>query len=253
MVQNFEAGGAAINAITNALDLPLEVIPLALDTPTADITEAPALTQDEFLEAFNTGANAVPVGLDVLILGEMGIGNTTIAAALAAISLGGQGADWAGPGTGLDSAGVTKKANAVDKALALHADAKVATERLRCLGGRETAAIAGAILKARLKRIPVLLDGFVVTASLAPLYAENPAIIEHCIAGHTSAEPAHSKLLKMLRLKPLLNLGMRLGEATGAALAYAILNAASATHQNMATFEDAGVSTAAPTKPEPQS
>lgn len=243
MVANFEAGGAAINAITSSLGLQLEVIPLQLDDPTADITRAPAMSEAETLAALNAGVRSVEDSLDLLILGEMGIGNTTIAAALCAGSLGETGADWVGPGTGHDAAGIARKAAAVEQAIARSKRDILAGPFavLRQLGGRETAAIAGAIVAARRSRIPVILDGYVVTASLAPLFVQNPAIVEHCIAGHESAEPAHRKLLQKLQLSPLLDLGMRLGEGTGAALAAAIVRAAVATHTQMATFAAAAV------------
>ncbi len=243
MVANFEAGGAAINAIASSLGLQLEVIPLQLDEPTADITKAPAMSEAETLDAINAGVRCVNDSLDVLILGEMGIGNTTIAAALCAGSLGEPAADWVGPGTGHDAAGIARKAAAVEQALARARREFLAGPFaiLRQLGGRETAAIAGATVAARRKRIPVILDGYVVTASLVPLFVENPVIIEHCIAGHESAEPAHRKLLQKMRLSPLLDLEMRLGEGTGAALAAAIVRAAAATHTQMATFAAAAV------------
>lgn len=243
MVANFSAGGAAINALTAAFDLALDVVPLDLDKPTADMTEKPAMTETETLTALNAGAAAVEDDLDVLCLGEMGIGNTTAAAALAARSFSGSGTDWAGPGTGLDEKGVSRKAVVIDHALATHAAAsKNAFETLRRVGGRETAAIAGAVLAARAKRIPVVLDGYVVAASVAPLYADNPDITAHCIAGHMSAEPAHQALLQHLGLAAVLDLGMRLGEGSGAALAAQVVRAAAATHNNMATFAEAAVS-----------
>jgi nicotinate-nucleotide--dimethylbenzimidazole phosphoribosyltransferase len=243
MVANFEAGGAAINAITGSVGLELEVVVLQLDKPTDDITRAPAMSVAETLDALNAGAAVVGDGFDILILGEMGIGNTTIAAALCAGSLGEAGAAWVGPGTGHDAQGIARKAAAVDQALARAAREILAGPfaTLQQLGGRETAAIAGAVVAARRKRIPVILDGYVVTASLVPLFAQNPAILEHCIAGHESAEPAHRKLLQKMQLSPLLNLGMRLGEGTGAALAAAIVRAAVATHTQMATFGAAAV------------
>ncbi|MEQ8823465.1 MAG: nicotinate-nucleotide--dimethylbenzimidazole phosphoribosyltransferase [Filomicrobium sp.] len=246
MVANFQAGGAAINSISSTLGLELDVVALSLETPTADITTSPAMTVSETLEALNAGAAAVGDEIDVLVLGEMGIGNTTIAAALCATVFGDSGADWVGPGTGHDQAGVARKANIVDKALA-RAELNnppgqhSAFKTLRQLGGREQAAIAGAILAARQKRVPVVIDGYVVTACLAPMFKENPAIIAHCIAGHVSAEPAHAKALRNMKLDPLLNLGMRLGEGTGAALAVAIVRAAAATHNDMATFGQASV------------
>jgi nicotinate-nucleotide--dimethylbenzimidazole phosphoribosyltransferase len=242
MVANFAAGGAAINAIAKVNGAALGVVPLALDTPTGDISRGAAMSEAELLEALNAGARAVATGIDLLALGEMGIGNTTIAAALAASSLGGTGADWAGPGTGLDPEGIARKAAVIDEALALHAGSGgSAVDILRCLGGRETAAIAGAVVAARHHSIPIILDGYVVTASLAPLFRENAAILDHCLAGHCSAEPAHRRLLAEMGLLPLLDLDMRLGEGTGAVLAMALLRAAAATHNQMATFAEAQV------------
>lgn len=248
MVENFKSGGAAINALCDTLGLGLRVVTLKLDQPTADITLAPAMSEAETLEALNAGAGTALGGMDVLALGEMGIGNTTIAAALSAAVFGGGGARWAGPGTGHDAAGVRRKAAVIDKALtrasAIYDDlagGRRAFEMLRQLGGREQAAIAGAILAARQKRIPVILDGYVVTAGLAPLYDANADIAAHCLAGHVSAEPAHSRLLERMSLTPLLDLGMRLGEGTGAALAGALVKVAAATHKKMATFESAAV------------
>jgi nicotinate-nucleotide--dimethylbenzimidazole phosphoribosyltransferase len=242
MVANFANGGAAINAIAAVGNVALEVVPLALDRPTGDISRQVAMSEAELLEALNAGARAADKGGDLIALGEMGIGNTTIAAALAAAALGGTGADWAGPGTGLSAEGVAHKAAVIDEALALHRGAAGSAADILCrLGGRETAAIAGAILAARHKLIPVVLDGYVVTASLAPLFRDNPAIADHCLAGHLSAEPAHRRLLDRLGMKPLLDLGMRLGEGTGATLAIAILRAAVAAHNEMATFAEARV------------
>jgi nicotinate-nucleotide--dimethylbenzimidazole phosphoribosyltransferase len=242
MVANFANGGAAINAIAGAGNVALEVVPLALDRPTGDISRQVAMSEAELLEALNAGARAADKGGDLIALGEMGIGNTTIAAALAAAVLGGTGADWAGPGTGLSAEGVANKAAVIDEALALHRGAVGSAADMLCrLGGRETAAIAGAILAARHKLIPVVLDGYVVTASLAPLFRDNPAIADHCLAGHLSAEPAHRRLLDRLGMKPLLDLDMRLGEGTGATLAIAVLRAAVLAHNGMSTFAEARV------------
>ena len=242
MVANFSNGGAAINAITASVGSKLKAIPLELDRPTGDISSAPAMSDDELLLALRTGADAVPEACDLVALGEMGIGNTTIAAALAASCFGGDGAQWCGPGTGLDPAGVQRKANVVDRALAQHAAATSATARLAALGGRELAAIAGAIVKARHRSIAVVLDGFVTTAALAPLFRDNSGITAHCLAGHVSAEPAHARLLREMQLEPLLDLNMRLGEGSGAALSIGLLRAAVATHNGMATFAEAAVS-----------
>jgi nicotinate-nucleotide--dimethylbenzimidazole phosphoribosyltransferase len=247
MVANFRNGGAAINQLCKTFALGLKVFELALAVPTRDITEHAALEERECVAAMAFGMEAVADGVDLLCLGEMGIGNTTIASALCAGLFGGRGADWVGPGTGVDEAGLKRKAEVVDKALALHAaHLHDPLEALRRLGGRELAAIAGAILAARLNHVPVLVDGFVATAAAAVLHKVNPAALDHCLAGHCSAEPAHRNLLRKLGKEPLLDLGMRLGEASGAALAAAVLRAAVETHCGMATFADAGVSNKSP-------
>jgi nicotinate-nucleotide--dimethylbenzimidazole phosphoribosyltransferase len=242
MVANFTHGGAAINQLAAAAGARLRVVPLALERPTADITEAPAMTEAEFLEAVQAGAGAVPPGADLVCLGEMGIGNTTAAAALAAALFGGDGGAWAGRGTGLDDAGLLRKRMAVDAALRRHATAAAdPLEAARCLGGRELAAILGATLAARQRGIPVLLDGFVCTAAAAPLARLHPLGLAHAEVAHVSAEAGHRRLLQALGLLPLLDLGMRLGEASGAALAVPLLRAALACHAGMATFAEAGV------------
>ncbi len=242
MVANFNAGGAAVNALAKSVGVPLRVLPLALEQPTADFTTAPALSAADCLQALNVGAAALPQDCDLLLLGEMGIGNTTIAAALGAALFGGQGRDWVGPGTGLDAQGVAHKAEIVDMALQRHhAHVDSAFELLRRLGGRELAALAGAVLAARLRRIPVLLDGFVATAAAATLLRDQPQALMHCLAGHLSAEPAHKRLLDGCGLAPLLALDMRLGEGTGAVLAWALVRAALAAHNEMASFAEAGV------------
>lgn len=242
MVGNFTAGGAAINALAAAAGLDLRVAALDLDRPTADFTIAPAMDEEECLAALSAGAAVVEPGLQLLVVGEMGIGNSTAAAALCARSYGGTAAEWVGPGTGVDSAGIARKLAVVEQALACHADAPgTPFEILRRLGGREIAAIAGAVLAARHLRIPVVLDGFITCAAIAPLAVANPAITDHCIAGHCSAEPGHTRLLRDLGLDPLLALDMRLGEGSGAAVAVPIIRAAVAAHNGMATFAEAGV------------
>jgi nicotinate-nucleotide--dimethylbenzimidazole phosphoribosyltransferase len=238
MVANFAAGGAAINQLARAAGAGLRVIPLALDRPTADFTQAPAMAEREFLAAVATGYDAVRPQTDLVCLGEMGIGNTTAAAAIAAALFGGGGSRWAGRGTGVDDARLAHKRAVIDQALARHADALSDPLRVAAaLGGRELAAILGATLAARKHRIPLLLDGFVCTAAVAPL-----AKLGHAVAGHVSAEAGHRFLLEALGLAPLLNLDMRLGEASGAALAIQLVRAALACHTGMATFAEAGVS-----------
>ncbi|KQN92833.1 nicotinate-nucleotide--dimethylbenzimidazole phosphoribosyltransferase [Sphingomonas sp. Leaf231] len=244
MVANFQVGGAAINALAATAGLSLTIVPLSLARPTGDITIEPAMSAAECLDALDAGAAAVTPGLDLFVPGEMGIGNTTPAAALCAASYGGAAVDWVGPGTGVAGDALAAKVAAVDAALVRHADATTPFERLRRLGGREIAAIAGAILAARAARVPVLLDGFITGAALAPLAAAQPAIVDHCLAGHVSAEPGHARLLARLGLAPLLALDMRLGEASGAALAATLVRAALAAHNGMATFDQAGVSEA---------
>jgi nicotinate-nucleotide--dimethylbenzimidazole phosphoribosyltransferase len=243
MVANFAAGGAAINQLSRLAGAHLRVIPLALERPTADFTQAPAMTDGEFLDAAAQGYDAVPADADLVCLGEMGIGNTTAAAAIAAALFGGGGVRWAGRGTGVDELGLERKRATIDAALERHNDVLGDPLRLAAaLGGRELAALAGAALAARHKRIPVLLDGFVSTAAVAPLARVRADALAHAMAGHVSAESGHRALLDELGLKPLLDLGMRLGEASGAAVAALILRAAVACHTGMASFAEAGVS-----------
>ena len=243
MVANFQNDGAAVNQICKTFDLGLKVFELALEMPTKDITQEPALSEKDCAATMAYGMEAITGGCDLLCIGEMGIGNTTIAAALACGLFGGSGADWVGPGTGVDSDGLKRKASAVDRAVALHRDhLGDPLEVLRRLGGRELAAMAGAILGARLNRVPVLIDGYVATAAAAVLFKADYHALDHCLAAHCSAEPAHRTLLAKLNLKPLLDLDMRLGEASGAALAAGIVKAAANTHSGMATFASAGVS-----------
>jgi nicotinate-nucleotide--dimethylbenzimidazole phosphoribosyltransferase len=242
MVANFAAGGAAINQLARTAGAELKVVPLSVDRPTADFTQAPAMTDEELLKAIEAGADAVLHSADLLALGEMGIGNTTSAAALAAALFGGSGAYWVGRGTGVDDAGLTRKAEAVDLALARHGALSDPLAILGAVGGRELAAIFGAVLAARLRNIPVVLDGFVCTAAAAPLSRMADGGLDHCVAGHVSAEAGHARLLQSLRLQPLLDLGMRLGEGSGAAVAVNLLRAAVACHHGMASFAEAGVS-----------
>lgn len=242
MVINFERGGAAINQLANAFGARMSVVPLALDRPTADFTEAPAMTEEECVDALAQGWTAVASGTDLLITGEMGIGNTTSAAALAFALFGGAAADWTGRGTGVDDAGLDRKTLAVAEGVARHGGLGDPLALLAALGGREIAAMAGAIAAARCRGIPVILDGFICTAAAATLARAVPGALDHCIAGHVSAESAHRRLLGALGLDPLLDLGLRLGEGSGAAVALGVVRAAVACHSGMATFAEAGVS-----------
>lgn len=241
MVANFEHGGAAINQLSKAAGATMTVHALDLETPTADFTTAPAMTEAEVVAALQTGWNAVNPDADLLVTGEMGIGNTTSAAAVAAAVLGGDAAEWTGRGTGVDDAGLARKTDVVARGLALHKTTDP-LEALRCLGGRELAAMAGAIAAARSLRIPVILDGFICSAAAATLFKAEAGALDHTIAGHLSAEGAHRKLLDALGKEPILSLGLRLGEGSGGALAIGVLKAAVACHSGMATFAEAGVS-----------
>jgi len=232
MVANFATGGAAINQIARIGGAELAVRPLDIEQMTGDFTEEPAMDQDAFLAAVNVGYDSIRDGDDLVCLGEMGIGNTTPAATTSAALGGGDGTAWPARRTAADDAGLARHAAALADPLAVAAH----------LGGRELAAILGATLAARHKRVCVLLDGFVSTAAAAPLARLHPQGLAHACAGHVSAEAGHRRLLSELGLAPLLDLGMRLGEASGAGVAISILRAALACHAGMATFADAGVS-----------
>ncbi|MCP5082099.1 MAG: nicotinate-nucleotide--dimethylbenzimidazole phosphoribosyltransferase [Alphaproteobacteria bacterium] len=243
MVANFSAGGAAVNQLCSAFDVGLKVFELALEMPTEDITQGPALSEAECAATMAYGMEAIAGGCDLLCIGEMGIGNTTIAAAIAFGLYGGAAEDWVGPGTGVDAEGLKRKAEVLRAAIGLNeGQLGDPLEVLRRLGGREIAAMAGAILAARMERVPVLIDGFVATSAAAVLHAMDPGTLDHCWAAHKSAEPAHVRMLEKIGKAPLLDLGMRLGEGSGAALAVAIIKGALATHGGMATFAEAGVS-----------
>ena len=243
MVGNFAAGGAAINQLTAAAGTSLDVIALDLDNPTADFTQSAAMSVDETLDAMTQGAAAIPQDADLVLVGEMGIANTTAAAAVGLATLGGSAADWVGPGTGVDADGISLKADVITKGVALHKDAMTnGLAVLASVGGRELAAIAGAVLAARHRNIPVLLDGFISTASALPLLMDNPAALEHCQISHRSQEPGHHKIIEKTGKMPIIDLGLRLGEGSGAATALPIIRAAVATHSGMATFAEAGVS-----------
>jgi nicotinate-nucleotide--dimethylbenzimidazole phosphoribosyltransferase len=243
MVENFAAGGAAINQICVTHDLGLKIFDLALEHPTADFTKEAALDEQACAATMAFGMEAIAGGTDLLCIGEMGIGNTTVASAIYLALYGGTAEEWVGPGTGAQGEVLQRKIEAVEKAVDLHkAHLNDPFEILRRLGGREIAAMAGAILAARMEGIPVIIDGFVATAAAAVLHAANPKALDHCLVGHVSAEPGHLKVLENIGKTPLLALGMRLGEGTGAALAAGIVKAAAQCHSGMATFDQAGVS-----------
>jgi len=242
MVKNFLDGGAAVNQLCGFAGSDLRVYEMALDAPTADFSAAPAMSEADCARAMSYGMMAVEDGIDVLMLGEMGIGNTTSAAALCHALFGGSAADWVGRGTGIDEARLAHKIALVETSVARHRAAMAdPLETLRHVGGLELAAIAGAILAARRARVPVLLDGYACTAAAAVLHAADPHALDHCQVAHVSAEPGHGRLLQRLGKRPLLDLDMRLGEGSGAVLALLLLKAAVACHTGMATFSQAGV------------
>lgn len=243
MVMNFQHGGAAINQLCKVFGVKLNVIALDLDNPTADLTTGPAMSEAECVKALTIGWNAVDKSTDLFVAGEMGIGNTTSAAAISYALYGGAASDWVGRGTGIDDIGLEKKAQVVATSLISNPTSITnGIEALRCLGGRELAAIAGSIASARAKSIPVILDGFICSAAAACLENTISGSLDHCVAGHESNENAHRALLGYLKKEPILTLGMRLGEASGGALAIAVLQGALACHSGMATFAEAGVS-----------
>ena len=243
MVQNFINGGAAVNQLCQTFDADLRVYEMALEEPTRDFTLEPAMTEDECARAMAYGMMSVEPGLDVLCLGEMGIANTTSAAALACALFGGEARDWVGAGTGVSGSVLETKIRVVSEGVAAHQGAGDPLNLLAALGGHEFAAIAGAVLAARLARTPVVLDGFACTVAASALWMMDRKALDHCIVAHRSVEPGHTKLLAMIGKEPLFDLGMRLGEGSGATLALGVLKAAAACHAGMATFADAGVST----------
>lgn len=227
------AGGAAVNQACIAHDLGLKVFDLALHIPTGDITEEAALDERGCAATMAFGMEATAGGTDLLCLGDIGVGNSTVAAALLAAVLGGKGADWVG--SGADEAMRARKVAAVDAALAFHgANLKDPLEALRRVGGREFAAIAGAILAARMQNVPVVLDGLAALATAAVLHAGNPAALDHCLLAGISPEPGHARAAKRLGLQPLFDLGVSHGEGFGAALAAGLIRAAALTSSGMA-------------------
>ncbi len=229
------AGGAAINQVCLANDLALKVFDLALDLPTSDLTAEAALDERACAATMAFGMEAVAGGTDLLCLGELGVANSTVAAAILCMLFGGSGADWVGRGSGADDAMLRRKADAVDAAVALHgAHRGDPLEVLRRVGGREFAAIAGAIIAARAEKVPVLLDSYGAIAAAAVLYAMNPDILGHCMLAARPTDPGLAKAADKLGLEALLDLGLAHGEGVGAALAAGVVKAAALTSSGMA-------------------
>lgn len=234
-VEMCAAGGAAVNQLCLAANLGLKVFDLALDLPTQDICQGPALDERACVATIAFGMEAVVGGTDLVCIGDIGVGGTTASAALCAALFGGRGRDWAGPGSGADAAMVERKAEAVDAALALAGDAVGdPLEALRRLGGREHAAIVGAILAARAEKVPVVLDGFAAMAAAAVLWRMEPGAVGHCMAAVRMPEPGHSRAAAAMGLAPLVDFDMSHGEGAGAALAGGLVRASALTLAGMA-------------------
>lgn len=231
MLATYTAGGAAISRMCMALNISFKAFELALEVPTGDITAGPAMDEKTCAATMAFGMEAVAGPVDLLCLGDYGIGNRIAASAILAALFGGDATDWAGEEHGLVEAALARHAGQLDEPLKV----------LQRLGGRELAAIAGAILAARLQRVPVLLDGLAVTAAAAVLHALDPRALDHCRFGHISGEPGHARAVRLMRGEPILDLGISLGEGTGAALAASLLRTAVAVHAGMATRREAGL------------
>lgn len=242
MLAAVRAGRATINALARSTGATLAVFDVGVGRPTGDIRNEPALSPERFGEAIDVAISAVDTavadGADLLVLGELGIGNTTISAALPAALLGGDVDDWIGRGTGIDDEGLARKHAAVTAAVARVDGVDDPIEIMRQVGGSELAAIAAACARARHHRLPVVLDGFVATAAVLPLHLAQPGALDHCLVGHLSAEPGHRRLVEYLDKQPLLDLEMRLGEGSGALAAVPLVRMACACVVEVATFDE---------------
>ncbi|MCE2512617.1 MAG: nicotinate-nucleotide--dimethylbenzimidazole phosphoribosyltransferase [Acidimicrobiia bacterium] len=241
MAGAIRSGVATVSVLARQVGATLDLFDVGVGRPTGNIRVSDAMNADEFDAAVAAGAAAAESNdADLLVVGEIGIGNTTAAAAVAAAVLGGSAADWVGPGTGVVGAALARKCDVVQAALD-RVGPVPPLEALRRLGGRELAAMAGAVAAARRRRLPVVLDGFIATAAVAPLAVARPGSLDHCIAGHCSAEPGHERALETLGLDPLMRLDLRLGEGSGALVAVPIIRMAAAAVTEVATFEEWGL------------
>ena len=230
---------ATINAFAAAVGATVRAVDVGVGRPTADMRHGPALTPERFDEVTATAFAAVDeLETDLLVLGELGIGNTTAAAAVAAAFAGGEATVWVGRGTGVDDAGLERKRSAVQSAVRRIAGVVEPFEILREVGGAELVGMAAAAIAARHRSIPVVLDGYICTASMLALHAADPSALDHCVVGHCSAEPGHRRLLERLGKRPLLDLDMRLGEGSGAMAAVPLVSMACAGVVNVATFDE---------------
>lgn len=241
MVAAMAEGVATVTALATQVGASFAFHDVGVDEPTANIRTHDAMTIEEFDAAVRVGVAAVEnVEADLLVFGEVGIGNTTPAAAVTAAVLGGPPGDWVGPGTGVGGETLAHKRDVVEQAVARVGEVS-ALEALRRLGGKEIAAMAGAVMAARHRGIPVVLDGFIATSAVVPLHAHATGALDHVWAGHSSAEPGHVRQLAALDKEPLLSLDLRLGEGTGAVAAIPILQLACAAVLDVATFEEFGL------------
>lgn len=247
MLRALRDGVATASAMASTLGARLSVVDVGVGRPSANLLHEPALSEARFRECIEAGRRAVgeleaDLEADLLVLGEMGIANTTPAAAVCAALFGGPAEEWTGRGTGIDDAGFARKVAVVEAARRRVGDGPGPLEVLRQVGGPELVAIAGAVIEARLRSIPVVLDGFVVTAAVAPLEVARPGALDHSLAGHCSGEPGHRLLLDKLGKAPLLDLGLRLGEGSGALAAVPLVKLAAACVTDVATFSEWGLS-----------
>lgn len=242
MIQALRSGIATASVMAERLGARFSVVDVGDGVPCGNIRSEAALSVEQFDEAIAVGRSAVEsIGdVDLLVPGEVGIGNTTAAAAIATALLGGDAADWVGPGTGLDAVGLANKIAVVRDAVA-RAEIAGPIDAIRELGGWELAAMAGAVVEARARSIPVLLDGFVVTSAVLPLELAHPGFLEHCWPAHVSAEPGHRRLVARLGRRPILDLEMRLGEGSGALAAVPLVALAADSVVRVATFEEVGL------------
>ncbi len=242
MVQAFERQVATVNILAREAAATVRVIDVGVGDPTGNLAVEDAMSEERFARSVAMGRAAVAeTDSDLIALGEMGIGNTTPAAAVSGAVFGGDPAAWVGRGTGVDDEALDRKTAVVRRGIERISDSSDPLEVLRRIGGAELAAIAGAIVEARRRSIPVVLDGYVVTAAAAPLEVAVPGSLSHCIAAHRSAEPGHDMLLHHLGLRPLLDLEMRLGEASGAVAVIPLIRMAAAVVVDVPTFEEFGL------------
>ena len=242
MLRALRAGRATASVLARELGATLTVVDVGVGRPTGNLAIEPAMDPERFDRCIEVGRRAVAESHpDVVVLGEMGIGNTTAAAAVCAALFGGRAGSWVGRGTGIDDATMARKQQLVAAAERRVAAIRDPLEILRQVGGSELAALAGATVEARRRSIPIILDGFVVAAAVAPLWAMAPTALAHCLAGHVSAEAGHGRLLRRMGMIPLLDLGLRLGEASGGLVALAVLRLAAACVTDVATFAEWGI------------